>query len=191
MDDVDPGLAKHWAAKAAQSQRLPVRNGKTVRIPLTQHPAIRQQAMARYVQDQGDAQVAALRVKRVPKPWDLRLLRWTGRLIFMLYARPRNFLASHTRFISAQKREYRLTACRACTFHKDRGDFLVYCEPMLAKCNCPVWKLSGLSWVTRLRKTVCPLGRWDAPEKAADDDEAVEAAQEAEARRFSSGCGGR
>lgn len=187
MDDIDPALVKHWAKTTATAHRPATRNGGAVQIPLTQHPAIRQQAMARFVQDEADAQIAALRVKRSSVPLDLRVIRWTGRLLFGLYVYPRDFVIAHAGFVSAQKRAFRLTACHACTFHKDRGDFMIYCMPMLEKCKCPVWLLTCLSWLTCLRDTKCPLSRWDKAEAAADEI-AGQAKEDRTAMR-TGGCG--
>ena len=170
MDDVDPALAEHWKRKRAEKHPSPSSNGGAAQLPLTRHPAIRQQAIARFVHDEADAQIAALRVKRTPMPWDLRAIGWTGRLLFKLYAYPRSFLIVHAGFVSAQKREFRFTACQPCTLCKDGGHGLLFCAPMLAKCGCPSWLLSCLWWVTWQRKTKCPLGRWDKPEAAADED---------------------
>ena len=184
--DIDPALVKHWAKGAANAQPRPARNGGAARIPLTQHPVIRQQAMARFVEDEAEAQRAAVQVKPAKAPLDLRLIRWTGRLIFNLYARPRDFLVAHAGFVSIQYREFRLTACRACTFRKEiQGDGVLYCAPMLERCSCPAWLPVSLWWVTKLRKTECPLKRWDKAEAATD-----EAARQSKTVKRSRGCGG-
>lgn len=166
MNGVDPALKVYWDSQTPDKPDREDRKGprgRAARLPLTQHPAIRQMAMARFTQDEAAAQVAAMQVKRAPLAWDIQLFIWTGRLVFRPYERMRSFVTAHAGFVSAQIREYRLTACRGCTFRKDRGDGVMYCPPMLAKCKCPVWVLACIAWVTWLRKTECPIGRWNVP----------------------------
>lgn len=191
IDDVDPALAKHWQATAPRNHSPPDRKSSlagAAQLPLAGHPALRQQAIARYIQDEAAAQVAALQVVKAPLARDLRALRWTGRWAFRMYERVRGFLIAHAGFVSAQKREYRLTACRACTWGQDRGDGLIICPLMLASCKCPARLLAGRWWVTWLRDKKCPIGRWDEPEKAADDAAAVQQTSLERAKSRSS-CG--
>ena len=169
MDNVDPALDKYWNAQTPKNgtqKATHQKRGRTVPVPLTAHPSIRHAALQRYLNDEADLQLAGSRVKQAPQPWDLRALHWAGKWSFRRYVLTRGFLIAHIGRVTAQEREYRLTACEGCTFRKDRSDGLMICPPMLAKCGCGPWLLACLWHVTKLRKTKCPADKWKLPETA-------------------------